>query len=525
MMRSAGGGGVRRREVREGYGTPGRRTSAVVVAARRADPRFLPHPFPPPFAPLSRTPPPISPPDTGSSPVDAEGVLLSELIGALSHALDLTEGQPWGHSVRTCLIGMRIGDALGLDEEDRSDLYYSLLLKDAGCSSNAHATTRFFGSDDHEVKRSLKVEDWTDPARLRRFALRNAARGRGAMAWLRQVVHMARAEAGTGNELIRIRCDRGAEICRSLGFPSATVEAVRSLDEQWDGNGAARGLAGEEIPLLSRIALLAQTLEVFAAREGWRRALEVAREREGRWFDPELVATLGAWADDGDWWAALYAGDALARLASEEPRDRVVRVDTDGVDRVAEAFATVVDAKTPFTAAHSTRVAAIARGLGEAMGLGGEGARNLYRAGLLHDIGKLGVSNLILEKNGALTPGERSQVERHPVLTLTIVGQVTVFAGIARMAAVHHERLDGTGYPWGYHGEQLSTGDRILAVADIHEALTAHRPYREGMPMERALAILRELEGKAVDPEVVRALAALAHEGRIPDPDPRPGAA
>jgi HD-GYP domain-containing protein (c-di-GMP phosphodiesterase class II) len=449
-------------------------------------------------------------------------VPLSELLGALSHALDLTEGQPWGHSVRTCLIGMRIGDALGLDPATRSDLYYSLLMKDAGCSSNAHATTRFFGSDDHEVKRNLKVEDWTDPARLRRFALRNAARGRGALAWLRQVVHMARADEGTGNELIRIRCDRGAEICRSLGFPDATVDAVRSLDEQWDGQGAARGLSGDAIPLLARIALLAQTLEVFAARDGWSRALDVARERRGRWFDPELVGTLGAWAEDPDWWAGLYTGDALARLASEEPGERVVRVDADGVDRVAEAFASVVDAKTPFTAAHSTRMASIARGIANEMGLGDAAGRDLYRAGLLHDIGKLGVSNLILEKNGPLTPEERNRVERHPVLTLTIVGQVAVFSGIARMSAVHHERLDGTGYPWGYAADQLSVGDRILAVADIHEALTAHRPYRAGMPVERALGILHDLEGKAVDPAVVRALEALAASGRIPEPDPRP---
>ena len=453
---------------------------------------------------------------------DGERVLLSELLGALSHALDLTEGQPWGHSVRTCLVGMRIGASLGLDAATRSDLYYSLLMKDAGCSSNAHATAHFFGSDDHEVKQNLKVEDWTDPVRMRLFALKNAARGRGLLARLRQVLHMARAEEGTGNELIRIRCERGAEICRSLGFPNATIEAVRCLDEQWDGSGAARGLAGERIPLLARIASLAQTLEVFAAREGWQRALDVAREREGRWFDPDLVATLDDWANDPDWWAALYGKNALGRLAAEEPEDRVVEVDEAGVDRVAEAFAAVVDAKTPFTAAHSTRVAAIARTIGREMGLDPRGNRDLYRAGLLHDIGKLGVSNLILDKKGALTKEERNQVERHPVLTLTVVGQVSVFAGIARMSAVHHERLDGAGYPWGYEGDQLGLGDRILGASDIYEALTAHRPYRDGMDPERALGIVHELEGVALDPEVVRVLEGLVEAGRIPDPGPRP---
>ncbi len=457
-----------------------------------------------------------------AAPPAGDRIVLSELLGALSHALDLTEGQPWGHSVRTCLVGMRIGETLGLDAATRSDLYYSLLMKDAGCSSNAHATATFFGSDDHEVKRNLKVEDWTDPVRMRLFALKNAALGRGLMARIRQVLHMAHSDEGTGNELIRIRCERGAEICRSLGFPSATIEAVRCLDEQWDGNGAARGLAGPSIPVLARIASLAQTLEVFAAREGWQRALEVARDRQGRWFDPELVSTLDDWADDPEWWAALYGENALGRLAAEEPEDRVVRVDDAGVDRVAEAFAAVVDAKTPFTAAHSTRVAAIARRLAEHMGLDSDETRDLYRAGLLHDIGKLGVSNLILDKNGPLTPEERIQVERHPVLTLTVVGQVSVFAGIARMSAVHHERLDGTGYPWGYGADQLGLGDRILGVSDIYEALTAHRPYRDGMDPERAMGILHELDGVALDPDVVRAIEELVRAGEIPAPDPRP---
>ena len=211
-------------------------------------------------------------PGTPAGDFPPDQVRLSELLGALSHALDLTEGQPWGHAARTCLVGMRIGEALALEEETRSQLYYALLLKDAGCSSNAHAATDFFGTDDHRIKRELKRADWTDPLRLKIFSLRIAAAGRGPGARLRQILRMVRTEPGTGSELIRLRCERGAEICRTLGFPQATVDAVRSLDEHWDGRGEADGLRGAEIPLLSRICLLAQTLEVFAAAEGWRRA-------------------------------------------------------------------------------------------------------------------------------------------------------------------------------------------------------------------------------------------------------------
>lgn len=448
------------------------------------------------------TPPPLRPLD---GEMDRGGsVRLSELVGAMSCALDLTEGQPSGHAARTCLIGMRIARELQLPATQRSDLYYALLLKDAGCSSNAAATADFFGSDDHGVKRNLKTVDWQRTLHATLYGIRSAAVGRGFRSRVRQLLRM-RERPGAGAELIRIRCERGAEIVRKMGFPEASASAVRALDEHWNGGGSPEGISGEAIPLAARIASLAQTVEVFAAERGWQEALRVARDRRGRWFDPELVRVIDTFRDPG-WWEALYRGDPLEGLPGLEPDDRVRSVDAAGVDRVAEAFAEVVDAKSPFTFQHSQRVADLARDMAERLGSSPAIVRCAYRAGLLHDIGKLGVSNRILDKAGPLTPEERLVVERHPLLTWSILEHVEVFTPIARLASVHHERLDGAGYPWGIAAPALDRLDRALAVCDIYEALTADRPYRSGMEPAQALGILRKLQGGAVDAELVDVL-------------------
>jgi len=442
---------------------------------------------------------------------------LSELLSALSYALDLTEGQPPGHTVRSCLIGMRLAEALGLDADERSALYYSLLLKDTGCSSNSAITAEIFGTDEHQVKREYKKVAWDRKPDAARWVFQNAAVGKPLTERLKHVLKVATVPGGAEG-MIRTRCERGAAITRSLGFPEATAEAVRSLDEHWDGNGKPDGLRGEEIPLLARIGCLSQTVEVFAQDNGMAVALEVARQRRGSWFDPKLVDLLLTTHGDSQWWQRVYREDA-AHLAHEaEPPDRVREVDESGLDNVAQAFAEIIDAKSPFTYRHSSGVAEYARAISRCFDTPAEEQRRLYRAGLLHDIGKLGISNRILDKPGKLTPEERTEIERHPVYTREILARVATFQEFAHMAALHHERLDGNGYPWKLGADALDHPARILAVADVYEALTADRPYRAGMPPEKALGILQQDAGKAFDADAVSALTQLVDDGRLPQP-------
>lgn len=432
---------------------------------------------------------------------------LSELLSALSYALDLTEGQPEGHTLRSCAIGMRVAADLNLDADARSALYYALLLKDAGCSSNSAAIADLYAADDQVVKQQWKVTKWDNTLEAARYVYRNAAPGKPIATRLKQVLQVAHPPGG-GQELFRIRCERGAEIARQIGFPDATADAIRSLDEHWNGRGYPERRAGEEIPLLARIAGLAQTMEVFLKVGGPSIALEVAAERSGTWFDPKLAALVQSWSARDTWWIDLQSENLLRMIREAEPGDRTLPVDDTGLDTVAAAFAQIIDAKSPFTYQHSSRVAEIARRIAAHLGLPAEVLPQLYRAGLLHDIGKLGVSNRILDKPGKLDPEEWKRIQQHPSNTWAILKRVNVFAPFATMAAVHHERLDGTGYPWGLKAEQLDLPAQILAVADVYEALTADRPYRDGMQPEAALGILQREAGTKVSPEAVEALQA-----------------
>lgn len=412
---------------------------------------------------------------------EAEGFRFSEVLSALSIVLDLVEGQPEGHAVRSCLIGMRVADRLRLDADTRSALFYALLLKDAGCSSNASKMSALFEADDMEIKRKVKTVDWTSLPSAALYTARAASPDGSLLDKAGRMYEFAVRGRKASRELIQIRCERGAEITRLMGFPEETAQAIRSLDEHWDGKGHPDGLKGEEIPLLARICGLAQTVEVFFNAHGPAGAEEVARVRAGRWFDPALVEILLAEAREGGLWEDVSGDDAVREVARLEPADRTLEATPERVNLAARAFGEIIDAKSPFTYHHSEGVArvSVARvsvAMAGRAGLGPEGTRDMMRAALLHDIGKLGVSNRILDKPGSLTDEEYAKIKQHPRLTYDILSRVGPFRPIAQTAANHHEKLDGSGYHRGIGAEDLDLPSRILAVADIYDALSAERP-------------------------------------------------
>jgi putative nucleotidyltransferase with HDIG domain len=412
-------------------------------------------------------------------------IALSGVIGALSHALDIAEGQPPGHAVRSCLIGMRVAAELDLDAAERSDLFYALLLKDAGCSANANRMAALFATDDRRAKATSKLIDWSDRRAALLWSLRTAAPGTGLRRRV-EVLRGIRDEGDVTHSFMEARCDRGAEIARMLFLSEPTALAIRSLDEHWDGRGMPDGLRGEEIPQAARIACLAQTVEAFHADGGVKAARAVAKRRRGRWFDPALVDAFLRFSDDREFWAQLESPD----VSRWEPAEVAIAADDARLDRIAEAFAGVIDAKSPFTARHSERVAEIADGIAAVLGFDAAERRVMRRAALLHDIGKLAVSNRILDKPGRLNDEEFRAVQTHPVHTLNILRRAPCFAELADLAANHHEKLDGSGYPRSLCAGELDLPMRVLAVADVFEALTADRPYRGPLPLEQALAII-----------------------------------
>jgi HD-GYP domain-containing protein (c-di-GMP phosphodiesterase class II) len=444
------------------------------------------------------------------SPV-AAGLKLSELMAALSHALDITEGQPEGHCIRCCWIGMHIGREIGLTEQQLWELYYTLLLKDLGCSSNAARICELYLTDDLQFKRDFKQVGDSLP-QVVRFVLQHTGLKAGLAERFRSVLHIFRDGSDIADELIQTRCSRGADIARLLRFSDAVAQGIYSLDEHWSGSGRPAGLAGEAIPVYARIALLAQVIDVFHTASGRQAALDEVSTRSGHWFDPALVSAFQQVARADDFWATLAAPDVDRAVLALEPGRYEVPLDEDYLDDIATAFGQVVDSKSPYTSGHSARVALYTDLIGEAMGFSAERRRWLKRGALLHDVGKLGVSNSVLDKAGSLNDEEWAAVRRHAELTEAILSRINAFSELAVVAGAHHERLDGRGYPRGLHAADITMETRIITTADIFDAITAERPYRGAIPIPQALEMMGKTVGTALDPRCYEALKqALAH--------------
>lgn len=451
---------------------------------------------------------------SADAPVEGECDTASrgEILAALSFALDLTEGQPAGHSVRAAWIGTYLAMAAGLGGAALGDCYYAVLLKDLGCSSNAARVAELFLGDDRQLKHQFKL---LGPNAVDFLGFLEREVGRDSD----DAARTAALDSFTANAgpiltgFIDTRCTQGADIARMLRFSEGVALGIASLDEHWDGSGMPRGIAGTAIPLISRIALLAQVADVFFMTGGRAIALAEVAARRGTWFDPDMVDLFLALGQDDGFWEELATPDIARRLFALEPAAVRVTVDEDYLDDIAAAFGRVIDAKSPFTSGHSERVGLLTDAIAAQMDLSPARRRRLRRAAVLHDIGKLGVSNRILDKPGKLDDQEWAEMRHHAALTSDILGQVAVLGDMALIAGAHHERLDGTGYPQSLTALSISIDTRIITTADIFDALTADRPYRAAMPVKQALAIMDGEVGSAIDAACLAALKTVVARG------------
>ncbi|MCU0729136.1 MAG: HD domain-containing protein [Sphingopyxis sp.] len=440
---------------------------------------------------------------------------LAEIVGAFSYALDMTEGQPAGHAIRAGWIGTYMGLAAGLRGEALADCYFACLLKDLGCSSNAARVAELFLGDDRKLKHQFKL---IGPEATDFLSFIEATVGQGEDAETRACA-IAELTTNAGpilNGFIDTRCNQGARIARRLRFSEAVAAGIASLDEHWDGSGMPRGLTGTDIPLISRIALLAQVADVFFMTGGPDAAIAEVSARRGTWFDPDLVDMFMDLTSEQDFWAELSAPDIEQRLFAMEPAAVRVAIDDDYLDEIAAAFGEVIDAKSSFTSGHSMRVMIFTDHIAEQLGFDPAHRRRLRRAAALHDVGKLGVSNRILDKPGKLDDDEWREMREHAARTEAILSRIGIMRDLAMVAAAHHEKLDGTGYPLGLTALAISIETRIITAADIFDALTADRPYRAAMPVEKAFAIMESEVGSGVDAECLAALRSVVARG-MPD--------
>lgn len=439
---------------------------------------------------------------------------LPEVLSALSFALDLTEGATPGHALRSCLLGMRLANELSLPPERMADLYYALLLKDVGCSSNAARLCQIIGGgDERTVKAGAKLEDWTQPSRPRLSTLRllweNVLPEASPLRRAAGILQIGLNQHRNNEEMISLRCDRGARIVRKLGLSEVAAEAVRGLDEHWDGRGYPERRIGSYIPPEARILAVAQHLDAFASAQGADKAMLVLRERSGRWFDPELVKIAEALHRQRSLWNSALPGtseNVTHEAALDLAPGTIEKLAAADIDLICEAFSDVVDAKSSFTFRHSLGVTDAAVAIAKEFGLDPERAKLVQRAALLHDLGKLRVPNSILDKPGKLDAQEWTVVQEHPRLTREILWRIGPFGELAAIAGSHHEKLDGTGYPNRLKAEQLSLEARIIAVADVYGALAEDRPYRRGLAPEQIVEIMSREVPRKLDPDCFEAL-------------------
>ena len=443
-------------------------------------------------------------------------ISLSEIISALSYALDLTEGAVHGHALRSCLLGMRIAEEAKLPSEQTSSLYFALLLKDIGCSRSSSRISQAIGAEDRAAEAALDSRDWPRHHTTSLSALKqlwnNVLPEAGRVARVARFVRDGVTRHQNISVMSSLRDDRGAGILGKLGLDQIAADAVRSVEERWDGSGYPDSLKGEQIPLLARICAVAQHLDCTSATSGMQSAIDTLDQRSGTWFDPELVHMARSLHRRGTLWNNCSPADA-----EQDTRQAVLDLDSgrrhqlepNQIDRICEAFADVVDAKSHFTYSHSQGVADAAFGIAQGMGLSRDRAQLVRRAALLHDIGKLGVANTILDKKSQLSPEEWKTVYEHPRITRRILERIAPFREMAVIAGEHHEKLDGSGYPDHLKASDLSVESRIVAVADVFAALSEDRPYRAGIELDETLSIMSKLIPTQLDESCFEALVSV----------------
>jgi HD-GYP domain-containing protein (c-di-GMP phosphodiesterase class II) len=433
---------------------------------------------------------------------DRAHVRLAELVAALSLGIDLGFGQPMEHVLRQCLIALRLAEKIGLDDHTRAVVYYTALLVNVGCHSDAHEQAKWFGDDialksgkyDHEMR-----------------SVRGMAAGMKLLGSNRPPLHRFRVGlefALSGHREVDDMISHHAAIARSLGeqleLPADVLDALGGAYEMWDGRGWPGRLKGEQVPVASRLAMLAEFIEVAHRVGGVGAARELARKRAGKQFDPAFAEVMYRDADE------ILAGlDAIATwdaVIGAEPALAIV-LSGDRFDAALLAIANFVDLKTPYTLGHAQAVSELVASAGEQLGLPESEVRTLRRAGLVHDLGRLGVSNSIWDKPGPLGAGEWERVRFHPYITERMLHQSPVLAPLGAIAVQHRERLDGSGYPRALSGSAILQSARVLGAADAYQAMREPRPYRAAMTAPDAAAQLRaEVTAGRMDADAVEAV-------------------
>ncbi len=436
---------------------------------------------------------------------------LAELTIALSLASDLGTGQPMEHGLHTCWLSLAVADALGLDASTRSCVYYVALLRFLGCTADASETAVLAGGDDVAFNATMAPMLGAQRGEGTRFFVRHLAEDLPPHRRVGRVV-AAMADPGMERRSLSGHCEVAARLGDRLGMAEDVCGALGHAYERWDGKGYPAGLAGEEVPLAIRIVAAARDAELWS-REGWEVAREVLASRRGHAHDPTVVDLI---IEGGERWLGEIGGDPCAAVLDAEPPPVLTVGDLDAALRAVADF---TDLKSPFLRAHSSGVAALAAEASRAAGWADADADDLGRAALVHDVGRVGVPSGIWDRPGRLSAWQWERVRLHPYLTDRVLHRCGLLHRFAEVAALHHERIDGSGYHRGASGDQLGPPARLLAAADAYHAMCEDRPHRPAhAPGDAASLLVEEVDaGRLGSAEVDAVLAAAGQATRPPN--------
>ncbi len=456
-----------------------------------------------------------------SSAADS-GVRLAELMAALSIATDLGMGQPLETALSSCVVAVRLGDALSLDTSTMRDVYYQALLRYIGCNAETYLLAALVG-DELALRHDFAAVDPGEVPAVVDLAVRFIRQANAGEPPSRMEAVIARGLLTLPqltHESFAGHCEVAQRLARRLGLSESLIVCLGQLYERWDGKGQPHGLNGDDVAPPVLVVTLAQDAVVWNRIGGPDAAVETVRKRSGGAYDPNMAA---GFCDNA---SAILAGldqePTWESVLALEPgrRDRLTGEE---FDRACEALADFADIKSPYTLGHSTGVAALAAGAGERYGLTETDVTSLHRAGLLHDIGRVGVSTGLWGKEGPLSEREWEQVRLHAYYTDRVLARPEPLRRLGAMASQHHERMDGSGYHRALAGQAILPAARILAAADAYHAMIEPRPYRDPLSASDAETELRrEVRDGRLDGDAVYAVLAEAGHRVTPTRRERP---
>ena len=419
---------------------------------------------------------------------------LSEFVATLALAQDNAFGQPLESQLRSCLLASWLCESAGYDSEVRNTAYWVALLRYVGCTGHAHEVATVFG-DEIAIRAATLVHDSANPAEVMHDVIKFATAGHPPEK-RDEIIQMLQQ---TAREWVKFNFTSGCEVTamlvERLHFGTAVPQALSCTFERWNGSGHPNHIKGEAIPLPMRVVHLSQDMEAIARIFSPERALEAARDRRDRTYDPAIADLF-----------VTHGSEWLERLRTTEPWDAVLALEPeprrtlagDELDEALTVAADFVDLKSPYMNGHSRRCAELAADAARVLGLDDAAISTLSRAALVHDFGTTAVPNSIWDKPGALTRAEFDRVELHPMLTEQMLRRSPALAALNPVACAHHEKSDGSGYHKRVCADAADPGAGVLAAVEIYVGMTTERADRPPFSAEDAAAELRRLASQGV---------------------------